>query len=696
MVAHHLLEDLALVCCTAALTAVLCHRLRQPVVLGYLLAGVLVGPHVTLISNADEGNVRVLSELGVTLLMFSIGLGFSLKRFTRLLPTAGVLVSAAVPLVFGTGFLVGRAFGWTTLEAVFAASTLVVSSSMLLERSLRDDRSQPEFHDLVLGVTIVEDLVAVLLLAILTTVVSGAAVSAGELTGTIMRLAGFLAAMVIAGLIVLPPLVRAVARVASDEVSIVASVGLCFAFAWIARAAGYSVALGAFLAGMLVAESGADKRVRLLVAPLRDVFAAVFFVSVGMLLDPRLVLEHWGAVLALLVVVIVGRASAISLGAFLTGFGIRDSLRAGLSLAQIGEFSFIIAAIGVESGAVGGFLSPLAVAVAALAALLNPWLVRASPKIAETIERRLPARMRTFASLYAAWLESWRADKDRGVLQSRLSRMGMWLVVDVVLLSVVIISAAVWCADLSELIAGRIGDHPRIAQGVAIACAALASLPFAFGTVRMSARIAVLIAESAMPIPPPKRTDPAYTPRRALAVSLQFALVLVAGLSVQAVTQPFVPPLGGFIVLLFVLGTFAYSLWLRTNELAGHVQAGAQVIAAALKRRGERTPAPTIEALESLLPGIGHFAMLGLAPQSASVGRALSDLDLSAKTGANVVAIERDGVVLVQPKPDEVLRRGDVLALSGSHDAVRDAALLLARPRAGVTASVIQRSVRAT
>ncbi|MEO6710652.1 MAG: cation:proton antiporter, partial [Planctomycetota bacterium] len=384
MAAHNLLEDLALVCCTAALTAVLCHRLRQPVVLGYLLAGVFVGPHVPLVPYADEANVHVLSELGVTLLMFSIGLGFTLKSFAKLLPTAGVLVATSVPLVFGAGFLVARAFGWSSLESVFAAATLVVSSSMLLERSMRDDHSDPGFRELVFGVTVVEDLVAIVLLAVLTAVVSGAAVSAGELTGTVMKLAGFLAAMVIVGLLIVPPLVRAVARVASDEVSIVASVGLCFAFAWIALRAGYSVALGAFLAGMLVAEAGAGDRVARLVTPLRDVFAAVFFVSVGILLDPSLVLEHWVAVLALLGVVLVARTGAISLGAFLTGNGIRDSVRAGLSFAQIGEFSFIIAGIGVASGAVGNFLYPVAVAVAVLAAMLNPWLVRASPRIAES------------------------------------------------------------------------------------------------------------------------------------------------------------------------------------------------------------------------------------------------------------------------------------------------------------------------
>ncbi len=678
---HLLLEDLALVCCTAALTAVLCHRLRQPVILGYLLAGVIVGPHVPLVSNVDEANVKVLSELGVTLLMFSIGLGFSLRRFTRLLPTAGLLVGTAVPLVFAVGFLVTHAFGWTTVESIFAASMLVVSSSMLLERTLREGSPQASFRELLFGVMIVEDLVAIVLLAILTAVASGSSVTAGELAGTLARLAGFLAAIVAVGLVIVPRLARAVARVASPEVSIVASVGLCFAFAWIARSAGYSVALGAFLAGMLVAESGAGKRIETLVAPLRDVFAAVFFVSVGMLLDPNLVLENIGAVLALLAVVIFGRSSAIFIGSFLTGYGIRDSLRAGLSLAQIGEFSFIIAALGVQSGAVGAFLYPVAVAVAVLAAFANPWLMRASPTIAATFERNLPERMRTFASLYATWLESWRARKHGAVPRKRAWRMGLWLAADLLLLSGLIVSASIWHAVLSLLVSDRIGDHPGFAQALVVGFAALASLPFAFGTIRMSSRIGALIAESALPLPAARRVDGAHTPRRALAVSLQFALVFISGLTVQAITQPFVPPLGGFIVFALVLATLAHSLWRRANELEGHVQAGAQVIAAALTRSGADRPTPSIEDLELLLPGSGRFAMLGLAPQSAAVGRSLGSLDMLAKTGASVVAIEREGVVIAQPEDDEVLRKGDVVALSGSQDAVREAALLLAKPR---------------
>lgn len=679
MASPHLLEDLALVCCVAALTAVLCHRLKQPVVLGYLLAGVLVGPHVPQISTADEANVRVLSELGVTLLMFSIGLGFHLRRLTRLLSTAGVMVALGVPAVFGMGFLVARLLGWSPVEAVFAGSLLVVSSSALLERALRESGVRGAARDVTFGVTIVEDLVAVLLLAVLTAVASGMAVRASELTGTFVRLAGFLAAIVVVGLFAVPPMARAVARVASTEVSTVAAVGLCFAFAWLARSAGYSVALGAFLAGMLVAESGAGRRIEGLVAPLRDVFAAVFFVSVGMLLDPKLLLEHLPAVFALLAVVIFGRATVLGLGAFLTGMGIKESVRAGLTLAQIGEFSFLIAAIGVESGAVRPFLYPVAVAVAVLAALVNPWLVRASPRLAERFEHHLPEGLSTLASLYTSWLEGWRTRNRTALPRRRLLTLALWLAVDLVLICGVVISAAIWHEDLRAMVQQRVSLGPALATWALAAAGALACLPFGFGALRLCARLGNLVAENLLPLPPAGRVDAAFTPRRALAVVVQFAIVALSGVVVQTATQAFVPPLGGLVVLALVLAVLAVSVWQRVNELEGHVQAGAQMIAAALTPAGGRAAAPSIEELERLLPGIGRLTLLGLAPQSAAIGRTLGELDLPARTGASVVAIERDGDVLVQPADDEGLRLGDVLALSGSQDAVREAALTLGR-----------------
>ena len=242
-------------------------------------------------------------------------------------------------------------------------------------------------------------LIAVVLLAVLTAVASGAGLSARELGATVARLAAFLAVLLAIGMLAIPRFMRGVAAVRSRETTLVASIGVCFATAFVAQQAGYSVALGAFLAGSLIAESGQGRSIEELVQPVRDMFVAVFFVSVGMLIDPVLVAQHLGAVAALTGVVIAGKLTGVAFGAFLTGNGTRTSIQAGLSLAQIGEFSFIIAALGASLGATREFLYPVAVAVSAITTLTTPWFIRSSEAVAAFADRKLPHRLQTLEDL---------------------------------------------------------------------------------------------------------------------------------------------------------------------------------------------------------------------------------------------------------------------------------------------------------
>src|SRR6185436_3775393 len=385
-----LLTDLALILCVAAVTTMVFQRLRQPVVLGYLLAGVVVGPHLPVPLFVNEPLTHTMSELGVVLLMFSLGTDFSLRKLIRIAPTAGIVAVIQSSLLIWTGYLVGRAFGWTVYEALFAGAALAISSTTIIVKVFAEQKVTGRLAEIVFGVLIVEDLIAILLLTILTAVASGVGMSAGALALTVGKLAGFLALLLVGGMLIVPRLMRAVVRLHSNETTVVAAVGLSFAFALLARWMGYSVALGAFLAGALVAESGAAKMIEHRIEPVRDVFAAVFFVSVGMLIDPLLVWQNLPAVLVLTAVVIVGNLVGVSVGTFIAGFGVRTSVQAGLSLGQIGEFSFIIAGVGVSLGAVRPFLYPIAVAVSVLTALTTPWLIRGSGRFAAFVDRRLP------------------------------------------------------------------------------------------------------------------------------------------------------------------------------------------------------------------------------------------------------------------------------------------------------------------
>src|SRR5262249_276910 len=235
---------------------------------------------------------------------------------------------------------------------------------------------------------IVEDLIAILLMATLTAVTTGAGLSTGALALTVGRLAAFLVGLVVIGMLVIPRAMRAITRLQRSETTLVASVGICFAVALLALEFGYSVALGAFLAGSLIAESGEEKTVEQLVQPVKDVFAAIFFVSVGMLIDPPLVVRPWVAIPVLPFVVVVGKIVGVPLGAFLTGNGTRISIQSGMSLAQIGEFSFIIAGLGMSLNATRDFLFPVAVTVSAVTTLITPWLIRFSGPAASYVDRK--------------------------------------------------------------------------------------------------------------------------------------------------------------------------------------------------------------------------------------------------------------------------------------------------------------------
>src|SRR5512145_2344531 len=271
------LKALTIVLGVAAVVTVLFQRLRQPVVLGYLIAGLIIGPHVPVPLVADREIVQTLSELGVILLMFALGLEFSLRKLVRVGPTAGVTAVVQSSIMVWLGFVAGRAAGWTVLESVFAGAIVAMSSTTIIAKAFDDLRVRGPLRDLVVGVLLVEDLFAILFMAVLTAVATGAGVSPGELGATLGRLGAFLAALLGAGMLVVPRTIRYVRRLGRPETLLVVSLGLCFGMAFLALEAGYSVALGAFLAGSLVAESGEGHAVEELVRPVRDLFAAIFF-----------------------------------------------------------------------------------------------------------------------------------------------------------------------------------------------------------------------------------------------------------------------------------------------------------------------------------------------------------------------------------------------------------------------------------
>jgi CPA2 family monovalent cation:H+ antiporter-2 len=711
--AHDFLAALAVVLCVAAVTTVVFQRLKQPVVLGYLIAGLIIGPHVPVPLVADGDIVRTLSELGVILLMFALGLEFRLKRLLEVGATAGITAIIQCSVMIWLGFVVGRVLGWTQLESLFCGAIIAISSTTIIAKAFEEQRVAGGLRTLVVGILIVEDLIAILLMTTLTAVASGSGLGPSEIAFTVGRLVAFLAGTLIVGILIVPRAMRFIVKLDRPETTLVASVGICFAVSLLALELGYSVALGAFLAGSLVAESGEGKRIEHLTQPVRDMFAAIFFVSVGMLIDPRMVMEHWVACVVLTVVVIVGKIVAVTVGAFLTGAGTRTAVQSGMSLAQIGEFSFIIATLGLTLKATGAHLFPIAVTVSAVTTLVTPFLIKHSGTAAVLLDRKLPKRVQTFTTLYARWIERLRTPSPPGErkVERRLVR---FLVVDASLLTAVVIGAAVFGDAAAHAVASRLGLPDSLEDVIVVAATCALAIPLALGIVRVSGRLGIALATRVLPNGPDGRVDLAASPRRAFVVVLQLASVALVGAPVLAVTQPFLTGFVGAALFGLVLCVLAFVFWRRANDLHGHVRAGADVIVTALAKgvsaddsdepHGDKPASDEPDGdephgdephgdephgdephgddgaralvLQQVELGLGEPELIELNDASAAAGRSLASLDLRGNTGASVLVVRRAGNTFV-PIASEPLRAGDVLVVSGTRDAVAAARAIL-------------------
>jgi len=697
---EHFLRDLAVVLVTAGATTVLFQRLHWPVVAGYLVAGVLVGPGLTPSWVSDETAIRLLSELGVILLMFSIGLDFRLGRLARAAPTTGVAAGVEIGLMLMLGYLTGQAFGWSPLASLFVGGSAAACSTMVAAKVFEEQRAEAGLRETVVGLSLFEDLAAMIIIALLTAAASGGGLTGTALAGLVGRLIGALVLVLVVGLLAVPRAIRAIARLRHGETLLVSAVGLSFGLSYLAAAAGFSVALGAFLAGLLVAESGTGRLIAPDIRPLRDVFAAIFFVSTGMQLDLHALAAGWGFAAAFLGVVLIGRPLVVTVGVFLSGRGLQTAIRSGLSIAQIGEFSFILAGVGVALGAVPQVLVPAAVLVSVVTAFLSPWLVRSSDRAAAAIDRSLPHRVQMVASLYGSWVEALRSAPRNRTPWSRARAAARWLLVDAILTAGLVIASAAVRPQLVAL-AARAGVPAALTTWVVGLLTLVVASPFLLGIVRLTRSIATELAGAAIPRPPPGKVDNGLAPRRVLAVAIQIGCILLVGGPLVIVTQPFLPRLSGLAVLATILALLAVAFWRTAADLFGHFRAGAELVVAALAKQARAQPVP-FEMIRQILPGLGDFTPVKIPEGSAAAGRTLGELNLRGRTGATVVALLRGQERVAFPEADAQLSAGDFIALTGSHEAISAARDLLIRKQerkggagSGQTAETARRTSQA-
>ena len=684
--------DFALVLGVAAVTALLAQRFRQPTILAYLLTGLVVGPYMPIPLFADHERVEALAEFGVVLVMFAVGLEFSIAKLVRVLPTSGTTGLVQVGFLAWCGFAAASALGWGRVESVFLAGALCISSTMVVTRVFAGNNVPDDVRAHVLGILVVQDVLAIVIIAALTGIAAGGALEPYALLLVLAKLAAVLTGILAIGLVVVPRLVRYVDSLGSDEVLVVVIIGLCFSIGYLAEALGYSVALGAFVAGVLVAESRRQARIEHLIAPLRDIFAAVFFVSIGMSFDPRTALAQLPIALALTAVVVIGHLLSVTTAGVLSGSGLRKSLFSAFSLGQIGEFAFIIAGVGISAGVAPQELQPILLMVAVTTAFTTPLMIRSAERLVQIIDHQCPDRILQLLSLYEQWFVRVRGlTKRAGPPRSRAWSALRYLVIDAVAAVLIGMLALSWFSELHAALTRATGWPSDIVSAVIGSGIATCVLPLLVGVARNTLALSATLADHVTRDSAAGDSTGLRLVRRLIRTTVHILVTLAVGLPAAALLRPLLPGPFGLPIVLAVSAGFVVALIRDFRGLESELRSGAERIARELAQEDDEPSSPLAQdeerpsadappaASKGPFPFPGFEAVkLWTVPEDARASDAtLADINLRAATGVVVLTVQRGDDIVTLPTGSQELKPGDVLGLWGPPNALGIAEMLL-------------------
>jgi CPA2 family monovalent cation:H+ antiporter-2 len=640
-----LIQDLAVILALAAGVAMIFHRFRQPVVVGYILAGVLVGPHSPFPSPIfDLPNIHTWGEIGVVFLMFHLGLEFSFRRFERLGIRAGLVGLGETTIMFILGAVIAHLSGFGEKDAMFIGAMIAISSTTIIVKAFDElGLKTRRFAESVLGVLIVEDLIAVLLIVILNSFTLTGTVEGSMILSLLGELLIVIGGWFIVGAFLVPRFVARVGKSQNQELLTLLAVGLCLALAVTAAHFQYSMALGAFIMGSIISETREAEKIRRLVHPLRDLFAAVFFVSVGMLVDLRAVLNHPGLVILLAMAVVLGKFAALLSMSLLSGQPFRHSVRVAMSMGQVGEFSFIIATLGITSKAMSSELQPVIVSVSLITSFITPYLIRSSDRASHFLYDRLPLNVRGRIEAYTLMLAS-RSETE--ILPHWLKPGLARLLINALVVAIVF---TVSRRFVTPFLGNRIAD-PLLSQAASLFVAIALAAPFLFAMLNAARRA---VAQ------PGEHETVRDANLRAFFFFL-FTILWLGGLSSQylsiSASAAITVTLAGVLFLLFKRRLeFSYA-WIERRFLAG------------LDNEAEETT--TQKAMRELAPWDAHLVKLVVNPTSKIAGLTLLEAALRRDHGINVIALRRGDLVIPMPESTEILYPCDELLVLGTDEQI--------------------------
>jgi len=639
----------------AAVATVICQKLKQPVVLGYILAGIVIGPNTppfSFVSNEQE--IKTLADLGVVLLMFSVGLHFSFRKLKEVGVVALVAALVEISGMFFLGQYLGHCFGWGRMESVFLGAIIAISSTTIIAKTLEGlGLLRQDFARVVFGILIVEDVLAIAIMGILTSLGTTGEAGWYVTVGTLVKLIAFFVSVAVGGFLLVPRLIRMAGQTRMDEVLLVTVLGLVFGLALFAEKIGFSVALGAFLMGAVLAEVREVRRIERLAAPVRDLFSAIFFISSGMLMKFDLLPQEVGQVVAITLAVILGKTIFTTTGALLGGCDFRTALRTGMSLGNNGEFSFIISTLGVTLGATSARIYSLTVMVAAITTLTTPYLVKSSSPLVDWMERRGPRSLMQFWKTYHAWFRSLkRTQRDKHhAAHFFLRKLVGQLAIQLALVTAPFLGAA----GLWRTYHGRMPASAEASGWMELVYwsgAMLLALPILVAWIRKYHALVLLLSELAFPRTGAKRN--VESARRFTLVVLSGTGYLLLGFYLLLISSPLLPSTR--ILIPAVILTVIAALLMRRRLVRLYASGQAAI-------RETWDTEPVQDSIQ--LPGDAEVRAYQVHEESPWIGKTLQETGLRTRTGAVIVAIERSGQSLISPGPSEILRNGDQLFVFG-------------------------------
>jgi len=639
-----LISDLGLILLTAGIAVVVFKKLKQPLVLGYLIAGFLAGNHFDFFPSVKEiKSVEVWAEIGVIFLLFSLGLEFSFKKLMKVGGTASITAGFQIVTMCFLGYSVGQWMDWSKMDSIFLGVILSISSTTIILKSFEElGVKTQKFAGIVIGSLIVQDILAILMMVLLSTIAVSNHFSGIDLLLSVLKLVFFLVIWFLGGIFIIPTVLKKTKNLLTDEMLLIISIALCLTMVGLAASVGFSPALGAFIMGSIIAETTQAEHIEHLVKPVKDLFGAVFFVSVGMLIDPEVLYEHTIPVIIIAFVTIFGQSFSSTFGALLSGQPLKDSVRTGMSLSQIGEFSFIIATLGVTLKVTNSFLYPIVVAVSAVTVFTTPFMIKYSLPFSEYLSNNLPRKWTKRIERYSA---STQAIKTVSLWQTVINAFLIQVIIlAVIILGIILIS--------TRFILPLVEDyHLGNALGALITLSIISPFLWALAFRRVTV----------------KEVDQLMLDRKSRGplTMLFFIRILLSIFFIGLLSNTFFSQKITWIALIIAIVIyliFRKKLHIQYHKIENHFLANlhGREIAKAKRSRSDLTPWD------------GHMAVFDIVTESNIAGESLKKLQLREQLGVNIVSIKRGEITIHIPQANERIFPGDEVCVIGTDKQVQE------------------------